>query len=71
MPGLIIGVVLILIGCYLVFGAQPFVHWAARLWPRPRPSDRVGNLLATNFIIRFLGLLAAAAGIALVARYFA
>ena len=71
MVGLIVGVVLIPAGCYLVLGAQPFVHWAARLWPRPRYSDRVGNLVATNFIIRFLGLLAVAAGVALVVAYFA
>jgi hypothetical protein len=68
---LIFGAVLILVGAYGLFGAQPFVHWAARLWPRPRRGDRVGNLVAVNFIIRFLGLLVAAAGVALVAAYFA
>jgi hypothetical protein len=30
----------------------------------------VGNLVATNFIIRFLSLLLVAAGVALVVRYF-
>ena len=71
MVGLIVGVILILIGAYGVLGAQPFVHWAAQLWPRPRHQDQVGNLVATNFIIRLLGLLVAAAGVVLVALYFA
>ena len=69
MAGLIAGIVLILIGSYGVLGAQPFVHWAARLWPRPRHGAEVGNLVATNFIIRFLALLMLAGGVALVLRY--
>ena len=68
---LIIGIVLILAGSYGVLGAQPFVHWAARLWPHPRHTAQVGNLVATNFIIRFIGLLVAAVGVALVVLYFA
>jgi len=68
--GLIVGAILILIGTYLVLGAQPFVHWAAGLWPRPRRGAQVGNLVATNFIIRFLGLLAVAVGVILVVLYF-
>ena len=71
MVRLIVGVILVLVGSYGVLGAQPFVHWAAGLWPRPRHGDRVGNLVAVNFIIRFLGLLLAATGVALVAAYFA
>jgi hypothetical protein len=67
--GLIVGIVLILIGSYGVLGAQPFVHFAARLWPHPRHGSQVGNLVATNFIIRFLGLLVVAAGVVLVALY--
>jgi len=69
--GLIIGIILILVGSYGVLGAQPFVHWAARLWPHPRHTAQVGNLVATNFIIRFIGLLVVAAGVALVVMYFA
>ena len=69
MIGLIVGIFLILVGSYGVLGAQPFVHWAARLWPHPRHGAQVGNLVATNFIIRFLGLLVVAAGVALVVRY--
>jgi hypothetical protein len=68
--GLIVGIILILAGAYGVLGAQPFVHRAARLWPHPRHGAQVGNLVATNFIIRFLGLLVAAAGVALVVVYF-
>ena len=68
---LIVGILLILVGSYGVLGAQPFVHWAARLWPHPRPTARVGNLLATNFIIRFLGLLVMATGVVLVVLHFA
>jgi len=68
--GLIVGIFLILVGSYGVLGAQPFVHWAARLWPHPRHGAQVGNLVATNFIIRFLGLLVVAAGVALVMVYF-
>lgn len=71
MIGLNVGIFLILIGSYLVLGAQPFVHWAARLWPHPIAGAQVGNLVATNFIIRFIGLLVAAAGLALVALHFA
>ncbi len=70
MVGLVVGIVLILIGAYGVLGAQPFVHRAARLWPHPRHGAQVGNLVATNFIIRFLGLLVVAAGVALVVVYF-
>jgi hypothetical protein len=70
MIGLIVGIVLIFAGAYGVFGAQPFVHWAAGLWPRPRHTARVGNLVATNFVIRFLGLLMTAAGVILVVLYF-
>lgn len=70
MAGLIVGVVLILVGSYGVLGAQPFVHFAARLWPHPVHGAEVGNLVATNFIIRFLSLLLVAAGVALVVRYF-
>ena len=69
MAGLIAGIVLILVGSYGVLGAQPFVHWAARLWPRPRHGAEVGNVGATNFIIRFLALLVLAGGVALVVRY--
>jgi hypothetical protein len=68
--GLIVGIVLILIGSYGVLGAQPFVHFAARLWPHPIHGAEVGNLVATNFIIRFLSLLLVAAGVALVVRHF-
>ena len=71
MIGLVIGIILILIGAYLMLGAQPFVHRAARLWPHPRHGAQVGNLVATNFIIRFLGLLATVGGVALVAAHFA
>lgn len=70
MIGLIVGIALILLGSYGVLGAQPFVHWAARLWPHPRHTAQVGNLVATNFIIRFLGLLVVAAGVAMVVLYF-
>ena len=70
MVGLVVGIILILIGAYGVLGAQPFVHRAARLWPHPRHGAQVGNLVATNFIIRFLGLLIVAAGVALVAAHF-
>jgi hypothetical protein len=68
--GLIVGIILIIVGSYGVLGAQPFVHFAARLWPHPRHGAQVGNLVATNFIIRFLGLLVVAAGVALVMLYF-
>jgi hypothetical protein len=68
--GLIVGIILILVGAYGLLGAQPFVHWAARLWPHPRHGAQVGNLVATNFIIRFLGLLVVAAGVILVVLYF-
>jgi len=68
--GLIVGIILILVGAYGLLGAQPFVHWAARLWPHPRHGAQVGNLVATNFIIRFLGLLVVAAGVVLVVLYF-
>ena len=70
MIGLILGIILILVGSYGVLGAQPFVHFAARLWPHPRHGAQVGNLVATNFIIRFLGLLVVAAGVVLVVLYF-
>jgi hypothetical protein len=68
--GLIVGIVLILVGSYGVLGAQPFVHFAARLWPHPIHGSEVGNLVATNLIIRFLSLLLVAAGVALVVRHF-
>jgi len=68
--GLIVGIVLILVGSYGVLGAQPFVHFAARLWPHPVHGAEVGNLVATNFIIRFVSLLLVAAGVALVVLYF-
>ena len=67
---LILGIVLFALGAYGVLGAQPFVHFAARLWPRPVHGSEVGNLVATNFIIRFIGLLVVAAGVALVVLYF-
>jgi hypothetical protein len=67
--GLIVGIILVVVGSYGVLGAQPFVHFAARLWPHPRHGAQVGNLVATNFIIRFLGLLVVAAGVALVMLY--
>ena len=70
MAGLIVGIALILLGSYGVLGAQPFVHFAARLWPHPRHGAEVGNLVATNFIIRFIGLLVVAAGVSLVVLYF-
>lgn len=70
MAGLIVGIVLILAGSYGVLGAQPFVHFAARLWPHPRHGAEVGNLVATNFIIRFISLLVVSAGVALVVLFF-
>jgi hypothetical protein len=68
--GLIVGIVLILAGSYGVLGAQPFVHFAARLWPHPIHGAEVGNLVATNFIIRFISLLVVSAGVALVVLFF-
>jgi hypothetical protein len=68
--GLIVGIVLILVGSYGVLGAQPFVHFAARLWPHPIHGAEVGNLVATNLIIRFISLLLVATGVALVVRHF-
>jgi len=68
--GLIVGIVLILTGSYGVLGAQPFVHFAARLWPHPIHGAEVGNLVATNFIIRFISLLVVSAGVALVVLFF-
>lgn len=66
MIGLIIGVLLIGVGLLGVNGALPFVHHAARHWPREiRPGD-AGNLVATSFIIRFISLLVLLAGVALV-----
>ena len=70
MVELIVGIILILAGAYGVLGAQPFVHFAARLWPHPIHGAEVGNLVATNFIIRFMALLLVAAGVALVVLYF-
>ena len=69
MVGLIVGIVLILTGSYGVLGAQPFVHAAARLWPREMRSGGVANQAAANFVIRFISLMGVAAGVALVARY--
>ena len=69
MVGLVVGIILILVGTYGVLGAQPFVYRAARLWPHPRHGAQVGNLVATNFIIRSLGLLVVAAGVGLVVAY--
>jgi len=68
--GLIAGIVLIIVGSYGVLGAQPFVHFAARLWPHPRHGAEVGNLVATNFIIRFISLLVVSAGVCLVVLFF-
>ena len=70
MVGLIVGIILILIGAYGVLGAQTFVQRAAQLWPHPRHGAQGGNLVATNFIIRFLGLLVVAAGVVLGVLYF-
>lgn len=70
MVELVLGIALILLGTYGVLGAQPFVHFAARLWPHPRHGAEVGNLVATNFIIRFISLLVFAAGMALLVNYF-
>ncbi|MBM3694661.1 MAG: hypothetical protein FJW79_01800 [Actinobacteria bacterium] len=70
MGGLIAGIVLIIVGSYGVLGAQPFVHFAARLWPHPRHGAEVGNLVATNFIIRFISLLVVSAGVCLVVLFF-
>ena len=70
MAGLIVGIVLILAGSYGVLGAQPFVYFAARLWPHPIHGAEVGNLVATNFIIRFVSLLVVSAGVALVVLFF-
>ena len=67
---LVVGIVLILAGSYGVLGAQPFVHFAARLWPHPIHGTEVGNLVATNFIIRFISLMVTSAGVALVVLYF-
>jgi hypothetical protein len=68
--GLVVGIVLIVVGSYGVLGAQPFVHFAARLWPHPRHGAEVGNLVATNFIIRFVSLLVVSAGVSLVVLFF-
>jgi len=67
--GLIVGIVLIVVGLLGVLEALPFVHHAARLRPREtRPGD-TSQLVATNFVIRFVSLLVMLAGLALVALW--
>jgi len=61
-----LGIVLIVVGALGVTGTLPFVHYAARLWPREITRGDVHNFVATSFIFRFLSLLVIAAGIALV-----
>ena len=61
-----LGVVLILAGLLGLTGTLPFVHHAARLWPRRITPGDVSNFVATSFIFRFISLLLVAAGIALI-----
>jgi hypothetical protein len=66
MASLIIGIVLIGIGLLGMVGALPFVHHAARHWPREITRGDAGDLVATNFLVRFVSLLLMLAGVALV-----
>jgi hypothetical protein len=61
-----LGIALIVVGIMGLTGTLPFVHHAARLWPRKLTAGDVSNLVATSFIFRFVSLLLITAGIALI-----
>ena len=62
MAGYIIGGSAMLVGILLVTGALPFVHHAARLWPRMHTRGSSDLLGSTNFLARFIGLSLSLAG---------
>jgi hypothetical protein len=63
---LIVGIVLVVVGVAVAGNALGLIDRAARLWPRPYTQGDVANFASSSFLVRFVGLLAAAAGIALV-----
>jgi hypothetical protein len=62
----ILGAFLVIVGVLLVSGALPFVHYAARLWPRAHSRGSTDLLGSTSFLIRFIGLMLTLAGVGMI-----
>ena len=66
MAAWIVGSIFVVIGLMGAFNTVRFVHFTARLFPREITRGDVGNLAAESFILRFMALLVALAGIAII-----
>jgi hypothetical protein len=62
----IFGILLVAAGVGLTTNALGAVDRAARLWPRRYTKGDAGLFASSAFLMRFIGLLLAAAGLALI-----
>lgn len=62
----IFGILLLVVGVGLAANALGAVDRAARLWPRRYTKGDTGLFVSSAFVMRFVGLLLAAAGIAVI-----
>jgi hypothetical protein len=62
MASSIVGVLLVIAGLVLVFGAFPFARFAGRLWPRAHTRGSIDLLASSSFLGRFVGISLTLAG---------
>lgn len=62
----VVGIILTIVGVALATNALDLTHHVARVWPRPFGRGDVDRLASTTFLMRFVGLLVALAGAAMV-----
>ncbi|HSG80409.1 MAG TPA: hypothetical protein VLD62_12560 [Acidimicrobiia bacterium] len=63
---LAVGIALVVVGVAVAGNALGLIDRAAGVWHRPYTQGDIANFASSSFLVRFIGLLSAAAGIALV-----
>ena len=61
-----LGVVMIILGGLAVLNALPLIRQVGRSWPREYTRGDAHNLVSSAFLVRWIGLLVALAGLSLV-----
>jgi hypothetical protein len=66
MVELVFGIALLVVGVIGVTNGLGVVHHFGKLWPRPYTQGDASNFYSAGFLVRFVSLLLAATGIALI-----
>ena len=66
MLAFVFGGLMLVLGLLLLFGALPFAHHVARLWPQRHSRGSAELLASSSFFHRFLGIALTLAGIGVI-----